>query len=69
MVVASYDLIRRIHSQNALLEHSLSDLSDSPVVLLHEFLFDVVVADEAHCLRNPRTELYNSISSLKVSAA
>lgn len=63
--MASYDLIRKIFQQS-LLKEELTFLGVPEYTDIRSFLFEVIVADEAHCLRNPLTETSQAIFSLKV---
>jgi SNF2 family DNA or RNA helicase len=66
VLLASYDLLRKI-SQQSLTTEELSTLNLPDCTDLRSFLFEVIVADEAHCLRNPHTETSQAIFALKVS--
>ena len=63
LLITSYDLLRKICQKSfAVTSTSVPHCLGT----LQGYLFDVLVADEAHCLRNPRTELYGSMTSLQV---
>jgi len=62
LLVSSYDIVRKIfrHSMDM---KSIGLLKESKS--LHSYLFGVVVADEAHCLRNPKTDVCASMFALQ----
>ena len=65
-MISSYDLVRKISSVK-ISEAELSLLGVPQLTTTFQsYLFEVIVADEAHVLRNPLTETSNSIFSLKV---
>lgn len=64
VILISYDLLRRIYKESLLIEGST--YTPIPATMMHTYVFDAIVVDEAHCLRNPKTELYKCITALKV---
>jgi SNF2 family DNA or RNA helicase len=67
VAIVSYDLLRRIYKESAMLERS--SFRPLPEIMVHTCIFDVIVADEAHCMRNPKTELYKCMTALKVNTS
>jgi SNF2 family DNA or RNA helicase len=69
LVVTSYDLLRRIY---LLSESVLSSLAQDraaeallPPSTLERYVFDTIIADEAHSMRNPFSELSKAVFSLQ----
>ncbi len=63
ILLCSYDLLRRV-SQQSLSPEELSRFQISHPTI-QSFLFEIIIADEAHCLRNPWTETSQAVFTLK----